>query len=233
MEFTSELLVNVSKEKQSEILNGIFNYYIEQNGVGAMSKSDFDALVVYLYVQHVKKAKFDSFELSGELKLTESRLKGLYEKAEIKFSQIEEGDAWVELLKIMSNTKFEVESLEKGQVHFKLDNPALYRYFQKRIREFGTAKYSKGEERVTISLLTLFEVLERVDELSESEFKTRSLDDIKKNREATLKKIVTSLPKKTREKIKGDAKGLPNQLASAFSAAANLATIWSVIAVLL
>ncbi|MEZ5492864.1 MAG: hypothetical protein R3F50_21515 [Gammaproteobacteria bacterium] len=230
------LLKNLKAADRSAFLDSLFHYYVELSGLGGMAKPDLDALLVYLYVTYCCGRKFDAFQVSTDLKISESRAKSLWEKAELKYSQYEEGDAWVEILEIMANTTFELESIEKGQIYFKLDNPSLYRFFQKRVREYGTATYNKSAERVTIPLATLFKVLERIDDLSKTQFKTRNLDDITKNREITIRHIVQNLDPELRKKIKkknGKLLGieeLPSHLASALSVAANLATVWPIIA---
>jgi hypothetical protein len=127
-----------------------------------MPKSDFDALLVHLFLRYTNK-RFDSFDLSKLFRIRESRLKTLIASAGVKFEERSEQEIWMEILGKWKDSLTEVESIEKGHVTFKFENPAFFPFVQKEVRKLGaTVTYSPGSEVVTMSLSTLFQTLDVV-----------------------------------------------------------------------
>jgi len=127
-----------------------------------MPKPDFDALLIHTFLQHSKEP-FDSFTLSELFKIKESRLKSLLETAAVKFETRPAETIWMAILNQWKSTLTEVDRIESGEVRFKLENPAYYRYVQREVRRAeGTAKYDRSSEALVVSLGTLFKVLDYV-----------------------------------------------------------------------
>ena len=144
--------------KEADFLHELMKNYVSGQGLGSMPKSDLDALIIHLYLKHSGTTKIDVFELSEIFKVKESRIKCLVETGWIKFSQKDEPEVWKEILASLSRVSIELESLEKVQIRFKLENPAHFRYFQKQVRLLGsTATYSPSSEQ----LITQFDVFNK------------------------------------------------------------------------
>lgn len=144
--------------KEREFLVELMEFYVAGQGLGSMPKSDLDALIIHLYLKHSGSTKVDVFELSEIFKIKESRIKSLVETGWIKFSQKDEPEVWREILSSLSRVNIELESLEKGQIRFKLENPGHFRYFQKQVRLLeSTATYSPSSEQ----LITQFDVFNK------------------------------------------------------------------------
>lgn len=144
--------------KERDFLSELMENYVSSQGLGSMPKSDLDALIIYLYLKHSGTSKVDVFELSELFKVKESRIKSLVEIGWIKFAQKDESAAWKEILESLSRASIELESLEKGQIRFKLENPAHFRYFQKQVRLLeSTATYSPASEQ----LVTQFDIFNK------------------------------------------------------------------------
>jgi hypothetical protein len=127
-----------------------------------MPKADFDALLIHLFIKHSGRS-FDSFELSRLFKIRESRLKSLVASAGIKFDKRTEQEIWMEILKKWKSALTEIDSIEKGHVGFKFENPAYYPFIQEEARSLGgTVTYSSASELITVSLGTLFKILDAV-----------------------------------------------------------------------
>ncbi len=149
--------------KEREFLIELMENYVSGQGLGSMPKSDLDALIVYLYLKHSGSTKVDVFELSEIFKVKESRIKSLVETGWIKFSQKDEPEVWKEILASLSRVTIELESLEKGQIRFKLENPAHFRYFQKQVRLLeSTATYSPSSEQLVTQFDVFNKTLDRV-----------------------------------------------------------------------
>lgn len=223
----SEVLQGIPKKHREAVLDRIFEVYVDRQGLGAIHKQDFDALLVYLYSKFAHDDKFDVFLLGEELKLSEARVKSLYQTGFLKFGDTSEAEAWVSISEQISKSRFEVDSIEKEQIRFKLENPGHYRFLQNRVRKLGgTVSYAKSSEIVTISLSTLADSLEAVSDLSESKMPTKHLDEIQKGVKRTVNQIAKTLGKEKLKKLSGKK----NHLANALDKLAKLAGIASGIA---
>ncbi|TQV76066.1 hypothetical protein FKG94_15770 [Exilibacterium tricleocarpae] len=226
------LLKDVPLGKQPEFLGELMKHYVDKQGLGGIPKPDLDALIIYLYTKYSGKS-FDAFELGQIFMLKESRVKSLYETGLIKYSGITEGQAWIDILEKLRTTKFELESYERAQVKFKFENPALYKYMQKRLRAIGgTAPFSSTYETVTITLSTLFELLDHIFDASQTQFASGEMDTIHELMGPVIKQLGKSLGKKKLRELRGD-KGLKTKAGAAIAAAANLAGIGGFITALL
>lgn len=149
--------------KEREFLSELMENYVDGQGLGSMPKSDLDALIVHLYLKYSGSTKVDVFELSETFKVKESRIKSLVETGWIKFSQKNEPEVWKEILASLSRVTIELESLEKGQIRLKLENPAHFRYFQKQVRVLGsTVTYSSSSEQLVTQFDVFNKTLDRV-----------------------------------------------------------------------
>ncbi|WPJ97526.1 hypothetical protein SH580_07360 [Coraliomargarita algicola] len=152
----------IPKTARNDVLETLLDNYVERQGLGAMPKADFDALLIHTFLKHSKEP-FDSFTLSELFKIKESRLKALLETAAVKFEEDTIETIWMDILKQWKTTITEVNRIESGEVRFKLENPAYFRYVQREVRiAEGTVKYDKNSEAIVVSLSTLFKVLDHV-----------------------------------------------------------------------
>lgn len=174
------MLENISVENKSHFLNDLMGSYVGQQGLGSMPKSDLDALIIHLYIKYSATQKVDVFALSETFKIKESRVKSLIETGWIKFSGKDEPEVWREILDSLSRVSIELESLEKGQIRFKLENPAHFRYFQKQIRLLeSTATYSTASEQVVTQFDVFNKVINRIYENVLRDEQEQINDDIK------------------------------------------------------
>lgn len=219
----TDLIKDIPAKNHTEFLSEYLFHYVDKQGLGGISKPDLDALIIYLYTKYSDNRTFDSFELGQKFLIKESRVKSLYETGLIKYGGLTEGGAWIEILNKLKSTKFELESMEKSQIRFKFENPALYKYFQKRLRVIGgTAPYSSSYETVTISLATFFELLEHLYDSSQTQFLTTDMDKVHPLIEAVVKKLGSSLGKRKLKDLQEEkgvitAAGKALQTASSFS----------------
>lgn len=157
------MLENISENSKSLFLRDLMQNYVGQQGLGSMPKADLDALIIHLYLKYSGTQKVDVFALSETFKIKESRVKSLVETGWIKFSGKDEIEVWLDIISSLSRVSIELESLEKGQVRFKLENPAHFRYFQKQVRLLeSTASYSPSSEQVVTQFDVFNKVINRV-----------------------------------------------------------------------
>lgn len=78
--------MNFSQEEKVEIFDKIEKNYFVRN-FGSMSKTDFETLLFSEYIEHCIKNKlpFDDYSLSKELGITQSRIRALKERKELKY----------------------------------------------------------------------------------------------------------------------------------------------------
>jgi hypothetical protein len=220
----TDVLKDIPIDKHSDFLVELFEHYVDKQGLGGIPKPDLDALIIYLYLKYSKR-DFDAFSLGQIFRIKESRIKSLHETGLIKYSGLTEGEAWIQILTKLTTTKFELESNEKGQIKFKFENPALYKFFQKRLRVIGgTAPFSSAYEILTISLDTFFELLEHLFDKSQTQFATTEMDKIHPLIEEVIKQIKTSLGDAKIKELQG-TEGLKTKAGKAISTASSLSGI--------
>lgn len=78
--------MSFSAEEKIEIFNKIEQHYFVRN-FGSLTKADFETLLFSEYIEHRIKNKlpFDDYSLSKELGITQSRIRALKERKELKY----------------------------------------------------------------------------------------------------------------------------------------------------
>ena len=78
--------MSFTTEEKIQIFNKIEEHYFARN-FGSMTKSDFETLLFSEYVEHCIKNKlpFDDYSLSKKLGITQSRIRTLKERKELKY----------------------------------------------------------------------------------------------------------------------------------------------------
>ena len=78
--------MSFSPEEKIEIFNKIEQHYFARN-FGSMTKADFETLLFSEYIEHCIKNKlpFDDYSLSKQLGITQSRVRSLKERKELKY----------------------------------------------------------------------------------------------------------------------------------------------------
>lgn len=151
--------MKLSDKQKARIFDRIVQEYIQEHGLGGMSKGDLDALLLWLIA--IEQEEIDSFALSAWFKVKETRVKSLLETAAVKFEETDAVAVWKDIIKFLSTVEFDVESLEKGQIRFQLSNPMRYRWIQKKVRELrSTCSYNRSAEQVTMNLDTMYQILD-------------------------------------------------------------------------
>ena len=220
------MLENISENSKALFLRDLMQSYVGQQGLGSMPKADLDALIIHLYLKYSGTQKVDVFALSETFKIKESRVKSLIETGWIKFSGKDEVEVWLDIIASLSRVSIELESLEKGQVRFKLENPAHFRYFQKQVRLLeSTATYSPSSEQVVTQFDVFNKVINRVYLSVLSQHQTQTNDAIK----AIYKRIRNDIigPERFESYRTGDKQS--SILGKSLSKAAELAGIASLV----
>lgn len=78
--------MNFSDKEKIELFDKIANSYFNKN-FGTMSKADFEVLLFSEYIEHCIKGNipYDDYSLSKELGITQSRIRSLKERKELKY----------------------------------------------------------------------------------------------------------------------------------------------------
>ena len=232
--------MDIRPEKYSDFLSELLFHYVDKQGLGGIPKPDLDALIIYLYTEYSDNNKdFDAFSLGQKFMIKESKVKSLYETGLIKYSELTEGEAWGKILTKLTTAEFELESNEKGQIRFKFENPALYKFFHKRVQVIGgTDHFLRSSETITITLKTFFKLLNHVCDPSQIESSTNedfSTDEKNKIRplvKSVIEKLVSSLGEKKLKELQGK-KGVKLAVKNALDYASKLSSISSFLAPLL
>lgn len=195
--------MNLDINKKAHIFDIIFKEYVTEHGLGGMSKSDLDALILWLVASSQKE--INSFELSNQFKIKESRIKSLLETAAVKFANTEASEVWPNILEIFAEVEFDIESLEKGQIRFQLKNPMLFRWIQEEVRGLNsTCTYHRGSEQITMNLDTLYTLLDKFWEENylDDEWNGDKLKIARSNIKGAIGKIGKKIEKNVLEELR-------------------------------
>jgi hypothetical protein len=166
-----------------------------KNGLGGgFSKRDVDVLVFFLLLQDNRyKLPEDIFKACRELKLSETKVRRLYQDTQLRYMQYDEEEAKKRFIAVVESGAIE----KKGdKLTFTISEPLLRQYFEEWVaKEKGFTDTSFNKNLVTLSSETFCRVL---DSLAVEDF---PIDKIKENIEE-LEKIELQQDNLTRENLK-------------------------------
>lgn len=168
-----------NQNNENNFLNELLDHYVNYHGLGGMAKSDFDALIIYLYIKYKNYDPEDLFTFSKELKIKESRLKSLIETAFLKFGTTEEDIIYKNIIVNISKSKIELESLEKGLIRVKLSNGFHIRFIQNLAREYGsTVEYNRNSEKLIVRVDIFTKIIEYIYQTYLKEDSSKTIEKI-------------------------------------------------------
>ncbi|MGK5094512.1 hypothetical protein WDW89_21170 [Deltaproteobacteria bacterium TL4] len=139
-----------------------------KNGLGALSKRDVDILVLRLLIDDGKyKFPQEIFKACRELKLTETKLRNLYQDAQLKYWQYDEKLAKEKFIELVASSAME---RNKEKITFIVRDPFLRQYFEEWVdKANGFTDSSFNKNLVVIHQEILKRILEGF--CSENQFK--------------------------------------------------------------
>ena len=103
------------------------SYYLAA-GMGRMQKRDIDVLVLYLLIADGQYSfPGDIFKAARDLKLTEARVRNLYQEVQLRYMQMSEEQAKEALADLVEKKAFEIKG---DRIVFIVCNPMLGQWFQ-------------------------------------------------------------------------------------------------------
>ncbi len=130
-----------------------------KNGLGSgFSKRDMDVLVFFLLLQDKRYTlPEDIFKACRELKLSERKVRRLYQDAQLRYMQYDEEEAKKKFVAVVESGAIE----KKGEkLTFTIREPLLRQYFEEwASKEKGFTDTSFNKNLVTLSVDTFYRVL--------------------------------------------------------------------------
>ena len=137
-------------------------------GLGRMQKRDIDVLVMHLLLQDGRYSfPTDIYKACRELKLTETRVRNLYQEAQLRYDQLGEADAKADLVELIRKKAFEVKG---NRIVFVVRNPMLGQYFQEWVAAVdGFTDSSFNPHLVTVHKEIFLKILRKIsaDEIAD------------------------------------------------------------------
>jgi hypothetical protein len=130
-------------------------------GLGRMQKRDIDILVLHLLIRDGQYSfPRDIFKAARELKLTETRIRNLYQEVQLRYQPLGEDQAKAALVELIKNGAFE---LKGKRFVFVVRNPMLGQYFQEWVASVnGFTDSSFNPNLVSISKDVFSKVLDKI-----------------------------------------------------------------------
>jgi hypothetical protein len=133
-----------------------------KNGLGSgFSKRDVDVLVFFLLLQDKRYTlPEDIFKACRELKLSETKVRRLYQDAQLRYMQYDEEEAKKRFVAVVESGAIE----KKGdKLTFTIREPLLRQYFEEWVaKEKGFTDTSFNKNLVTLSTNTFYKVLDHL-----------------------------------------------------------------------
>lgn len=138
-------------------------------GLGRMQKRDVDVLVLHLLIQDGRYSfPKDIFRAARELKLTEARLRNLYQDVQLRYQQLDEDQAKQAFVELIKKSAFESKN---SRLVFVVRNPMLGHFFEEWVADVeGFTDSSFNPNLVSVSSEVLFKVLEKISADNIGEF---------------------------------------------------------------
>lgn len=182
----------ISKNKRIEFLRELLHYYVDLSGLGSMSKTDLNALIVFLFQKYADK-KYSNFELSRILKIEESKLRGLLRTAYSRFDRREEEEIAESLLKALSEAKYEIHNKNSYEIRFLIQDTIIQKYLEKLVEdEAGTISYTRNSHQLILSISNLLSVYTN---LLKRKYSGKDLDNIISDIDKNLKESLLKAAK--------------------------------------
>ena len=183
---------HLTEKQKASIFDRFWHEYVATHGLGGMSKSDLDALIIWSFAETIDN--HDHFLLGQKFKVKESRVRSLLATGEVKFDDTLEATAWRKVLKDLSKATFSVESLEKGQVRFHLGKQHYFRHVQRQARDLSDSfEHNSGSEYVIANLSTLYKILDNA--WTDGHFGSEWTSDVLEGARADIRRTIGNIGK--------------------------------------
>ena len=138
-------------------------------GFGMLAKRDFEVLIFHLLHKHgYFGTKINFFDASKKLRISERRVRNLYEDVQLRYSQYTDEEARERFVRLFEQQRFERDS--QGRYKFQIRDPLLRQYLEEWIDSVkGIADSSFSPTLVVVSRDVLLDVLEKLIPLQKLE----------------------------------------------------------------
>jgi hypothetical protein len=151
---------NLKIKDSKEFCSSLLDEFLA-GGLGRMQKRDIDILVLHLLIRDGQYSfPRDIFKAARELKLTETRIRNLYQEVQLRYQPLGEDQAKAALVELIKKGAFE---LKGKRFVFVVRNPMLGQYFQEWVASVnGFTDSSFNPNLVSISKDVFSKVLDKI-----------------------------------------------------------------------
>ena len=159
------------------------------NGLGSLSKRDADVLVFHLLVQDgMYNLPEDMFKACRELKLTETKVRNLYQESQLKHEQYDEATAREKFVELISKSAIEHKG---GRFILAVRDPLLKQYFEEWVASVGGFSDTSFNKNIVSINKTIFErLLDKMCEQTVEDLKAHLPEELDILKEAEDKKAL-------------------------------------------
>lgn len=148
-----------------------------KNGLGSLTKRDVDVLVLFLLIKDGRyDLPKDIFKACRELKLTEARVRNLYQEVQFKYMQYDESVAKQKFVELVENGLIEQKS---NKLTFIVREPLLRQYFEEWVAaQDGFTDSSFNKNLVTVSVGTFEKILYDLMEVDYADIQDKLINEL-------------------------------------------------------
>ena len=130
-------------------------------GLGRMQKRDIDVLVLDLLIKDGRyKLPDDLYRAARELKMSETRLRNLFQDVQLRYQQLSEDDAKAALVKLVDEGAYEMQG---KRFKFEVHDPMVGQYFREWVAGVnGLTDSSFNSNIVSVDREVFLEVLKSI-----------------------------------------------------------------------
>lgn len=126
---------------------------IENVGLGATSKADFEALIYHIFNKNkIKDTSLRNFDWVKILKVTPTKLRSLQQIASVKYQDFSDTtDNWNLLIAELEKNKIEIEDIDKGNIKILISNAHVRMFIEKFYEDKGlSVDYNRNPNQLII-----------------------------------------------------------------------------------
>lgn len=184
-------MIDIKVSNPELFCENLIGVYLK-DGLGSLTKREVDTLILYLLIKDgVYEFPADIYKACREFKLSETRVRSLYQEVQFKYMQYDETTAKHKFIELVERGLIE----QKGKhLTFIVREPLLRQYFEEWVAaQDGFTDSSFNKNLVTVSFETFKKVLQDLVDVDFEAIKDKLVDELEPLNKAQDKESLLEL----------------------------------------
>lgn len=180
-------MVKTEQAENTDTLKKAIDAYLKR-GFGSMNKHDFE---VYIFNELLKTKYRDksNYEISRDLKISESKVKSLYYEANLRYAVDFDQECQSAFIEAIKKIKFQqAKKDDEIKLSFVIEKMSVRKYLEHKLKEKGRfVDFHFNTEVITVSSDDFFNL---VEECAGGQIRTKIQEEIKNGNIPSIKEVI-------------------------------------------